>query len=259
MTAAVTPTTSTAAPRPGSRILAVVKLHLVDRWNYIIVPWLVTGAALVISILITIIINQATSGEAIQADGFSEGVQYSGAGQAVFWYLLVVAIQTINLSLPFALGLSATRREFLAGTGVLFLGISLVNSALYTLLSALEEGTTGWWAGTRMFTSLALHDVSLGGRFVFYTALHLFVLTFGAAMASVFFRWKAAGTTVTIIGLVFVLVGLAALVTVTDGWPSVGRWFLESGPVGVALWTLPATGIGALITWGLLRRATPKG
>ncbi len=259
MTAAAASLTTAQPARRPSRVLGVVRLHLVDGWNYVFVPWLVTGAALLISIVIAIIIARASGGSAVGADGFTEGVQFSGAGQAMFWYLGVIAIQTINLALPFALGLSVTRREFLLGTGAVFLGISLINSALYTVLGGLEELTGGWWVGTRMFTSLMLHEVDPLGRFVFFVCLHLVVFTFGAAMASVFFRWKAMGTTITIIALAFLLVGLAALVTFTDGWAGIGDWFAASGAVGIALWTLPLTALCSLATWALLSRATPKG
>ncbi len=258
MTAAAA-TLASARPVRRSRVLGVVRLHLVDGWNYLFVPWIVTGAALLISIVISIIIARATGGAAIGADGFTDGAQFSGAGQAMFWYLGVIAIQTINLALPFALGLSVTRREFLLGTGAIFLGISLINSALYTALGAVEELTGGWWVGTRMFTSLMLHDVDALGRFAFYVCLHLVVLTFGAAMASVFFRWRALGTTIAIIGLAFVLVGAAALLTFTDSWPVVGDWYMAAGTVGLGLWTLPVTAVCSLATWALLSRATPKG
>lgn len=257
---AITATHATAQPaRRPSRILGVVRLHLVDGWSYVFVPWLVTGAALIISIVISLIIARATDGAAVGPDGFTDGAQYSGAGQAMFWYLGVIAIQTINLALPFALGLSVTRREFLLGTGAIFVSISVINSALYTLLGGVEELTGGWWVGTRMFTSLTLHEVEPLGRFVFYVCLHLVVFTFGAAMASVFFRWKAMGTTISIIGLAFVIVGAAALLTFTDSWPVVGDWYLGTGTVGLALWTLPITALCSLATWALLSRATPKG
>ena len=86
-----------------NRIWNVVRMHLVNRWSYIALPWVIVGSAFAMTVAIWFIVI---------ASGAGAPTLYSGAAGAILIYELVLAVQAVNFTFPFALGFSATRREF---------------------------------------------------------------------------------------------------------------------------------------------------
>ncbi|PJJ61632.1 ABC transporter permease [Compostimonas suwonensis] len=241
-----------SAPGELTRVWNVVRLHLVNRWNYIGLPWIILGCAFTISLFVWIIIVGAAGANA------TEGTQYSGAVSSIFIYMLVVAVQSINLTFPFALGYSVTRRDFYLGTSLLFVLISAMNAAVLTVLSYLEDITGGWWVGGHMFTVVWVSDGPLLQRLFVFFALQLFFFFIGASIATVYMRWRITGMVVLWVALALVFVGLFALLVFTDSWSIVGDWFVAVGAVGAIAWSLVITVLAGLLGYFVLRGATPK-
>src|SRR5690606_24304786 len=120
-----------------------------------------------------------------------------------------------------------------------------------------ETVTNGWGVGGVMFTSIWFGESWPERMFVFFT-LFVFFFFFGAAIATVYVRWKATGVSAFFIALTFVLVGIAALITLTGNWPAVGNFFVVSGATGTIAWTYVVTALSAVLGYLFLRRATPK-
>src|SRR5690606_9981480 len=109
MTTTTTPTTE--ARRPGGelqRILNVTRLHLTNKFPMMVLPLLILGFIFLVNLVIWWLIFTAV-GDADAADA-SQGMQFSGASTFIFVYMMVVAVQAVNLTFPFALGYSVTRR-----------------------------------------------------------------------------------------------------------------------------------------------------
>jgi hypothetical protein len=136
---------ATAPPR-SNRIWRIVRLHLAAPSVFIGIPWTIVGMAFVVSVAIAVLIT-ANGGE-------PTGQRYSWAVLSPQWYLVVVGVQAIGMTFPFALGFGVTRRDFWLGTATLFTLLSLANAAAYTLLLQIERATGHWWTGTHMFDSL---------------------------------------------------------------------------------------------------------
>lgn len=247
--------------RPGgaSNILAVVRLHLVNRYSVLAVPWMIMGGIFVVNVAIWWIIFASVTNESDRADA-RDGIAYSGALFYIFVYMLVLGIQAVAFTFPFALGFSVTRRDFWLGSALTFVGLSAAYSAALTVLAAIEVATDGWGLGGTMFSSFYFGgaDASWIERFGLYFATYLFFYFVGAAIATIYQRWRNNGMLAVFGTLGLVLIAGIALVSFTSSWPAVGAWFDSNGPTGVIAWSLVPTVVAAITGYFILRRATPK-
>ncbi|GGC96918.1 hypothetical protein GCM10011512_24940 [Tersicoccus solisilvae] len=255
-------TTAPAHPAPfrspstsGSRIGSVVRLHFANPMTVVVIPAIVLGGIFLVNLAIWWIILRSVPAEA-QADA-REGLQWSGATFYLFVYMLIVAVQAMNATFAFAQGFGATRRDYYLGTSLVFVVLSLGWSVAFTVMGLLETATGGWGLGGRMFTAIYFTENPLSRLLIVFLAF-LFFFFIGAAIATVFVRWRGTGLTLFLVGAAVVLVGIAALVTLGDGWPAVGAWFAAAGPTGVALWSLVITLLAAVAGFLNLRRATTR-
>jgi hypothetical protein len=254
-------TTTINAPRASStpstagRLFAVARLQFTNPWTVLVLPWLILTAILLLNMgiwwLIVANTTLADRGDAMQ------GTEYSGAISYAFVYMMVVAVQAINGYFPFAMGLSVTRRTYYAGTALAFVALSVAFSVGLSIYALIEQATGGWWLGGRMFTAVYFGDNPLERFFIFFTILMFFFFV-GSAVASVYVRWRAVGMITFFASLAILIVGILALLTLTDSWGAVGAWFAATGLVGTFAWTLVPTALAALTGYLLLRRATPK-
>ena len=252
-------TTITTTVRPPAsalgRILNVVRLHLTNPWTTIILPWFILIAILLANIAIWWLILSNTPTANI-AD-VREGLGYSGASTYIFVYIMVVAVQAIAVTFPFALGYGVTRRDYYLGTALTFLGLSAMFSVGLTILSLIEEATDGWGLGGRMFTTFYYGDGWPQRMFIYFAAF-LFFFFVGMAAASIWVRWKSNGLVAFFLGLGVLVIGGAALLTVTESWGAFGSFFATAGFVGSFAWSLVISAIAAIGGFFVLRRATPK-
>ena len=218
-------------------------------------PWLVLGIIFVINWLIWWVIATA-SGTGDAASG-ADGLQGSGGASWILSYMGVVPTQTITLTSPPALGFGVTRREFWVGSSVTFVLLSMLYSAAMTALAAIEEATHGWWIGGRMFTAAYFGDSWYERLFIIFTLMLLFFFT-GAAIATIFVRWKGTGVVMFFAILGLVLVGLIALATFTESWTAVWATLGRLGYIGVLSWSYVITVASAIFGYLVLRRTTPR-
>jgi hypothetical protein len=243
----------------GNRILAVVRLHLVNRYSVFAVPVMVLAGILVVDLAIWSIIF-STQPEGSDRAATRDALTYVGAVFYIFIYMLVLGIQAIAFSFPFALGFSVTRRDFWLGSSLTFILLSAVYSAYLTLLAAIETATNGWGLGGSLFATVYFggFEAAWSTRFGLYFAAFLFSFFVGAVIATIYQRWRNNGMLVLFGTLGVLLVIGIALVSFTSSWPAVGAWFDSNGPTGVIAWSLVPTAVAAITGYFILRRATPK-
>jgi len=254
---AIAPSSALGTPRSAqtNRIWNVVRLHFTNTWVIIQTPAIILALIFAVNYAIWSVLDVSISmepGEAV------DGTQWSGAASFVFVYMSVVAAQAITVTFPFALGYSVTRREYYLGTSLLFVLVSAGYAVVMTILAAIEEATNGWGRGGHMFTAVYFgEEGGLARLFVFF-AMFLFFFFSGAAISTIYMRWRMYGMIAfwTVLGIA--LIGLVALVTYTRSWPVVGEWFATNGASGVAAWLLVPTVVSAVTGYLVLRRATPK-
>jgi hypothetical protein len=239
------------------RILAVTRLHFVNKFQIVGLPLIILGSIFVLNLAIWYIIIESTGGPTPQNLSHTH-LGYSGAVSYIFVYAMVIAVQAISRTFPFSLGFGVTRRDFYLGSVLAFVALSLGFAVVLTIMSVLEIATGGWGVGGRMFAPDYFTNSFWLLRFVMYLCAFLFVLFIGAAGATMFVRWRATGLTVFFVIIAVILVAAVAYFTLTHQWPAVGAWFTASGPIGVTLWTLVPAAIAGVVGFFVLRRATPR-
>lgn len=238
------------------RVLNVTRLHLTNRFPMLVLPWLILGIIFIANVAIWMLIRTAAGVDAM--NDASDGMQFSGASSFIFVYMMVVAVQAVNSTFPFALGYGVTRRDFYLGSSLMFVLLGIYYAAGLTLLNVVERATDGWGLGGRMFDVVYFSTENVATQFLQFLLVFLFFFFVGAATGSVYVRWKSLGMIVFFALLGFAVIGVVAVVTLTESWPAVGRWFVDNGPLGVAAWLLVPTALSALAGFFLLRRATPR-
>lgn len=236
------------------RIVNVAKLHVVNKGQIIVVPWMIMAFIFALMIAITGIVRMSLAPGDI-AD-VNDGFQFSGGTTFIFIYMLVVAVMAINKSFPFAQGLNVTRRDFYFGSALAFIGLSAVYAAALTLLGWIEQITQGWGMNVTLFAPVYFPADTLERLYLFFL-LFLFFFFVGAATASVYVRWALNGMLVFFASVITILVGAALLITLSNSWDAVGAWLSSSAVIALASWTLVPTALAAVAGYLLLRRATP--
>jgi hypothetical protein len=254
---AISPSSALDTPRAAqtNRIWNVVRLHMTNSWVIVQTPAIILALIFAVNYAIWAILDVSISmdsGEAV------DGTQWSGAATFIFVYMAVVAAQAITVTFPFALGYSVTRREYYLGTSLLFLLVSAGYAVVLAILATIEEATGGWGLGGHMFTAIYFGDEGGLQRLFVFFALFLFFFFTGAAISTIYMRWRMYGMIAFWAALGVLLIGLVALATYTGSWPEVGAWFATNKATGVAAWSLIPTAVAAVTGYVVLRRATPR-
>ena len=255
MTAVMEQTIVRAEPRSRfNEVWRVVRLHAVTPSVFFGIPWIIIGGAWLVMVLIGII----AGGAGADTEKMGEGMRYSWAVLSPQWYLVVVGVQAIGMTLSFALGFGATRRDFWLGTSIMFGIVSLLNAIAIATLVQLEKATDGWWLDVAMFDALWYGQD--GWLVDFYTtlALQLFVLFIGASVTTVYLRWRMRGMLTLALGAIALILGFVAVATFSKSWPAILEWFGGIGIVGVFTVVLGLALVCAIGGYLVIRRATPR-
>ena len=252
MTTSAVPASGTAPHR--NRVIAVTRLIFANRWTVLYMPTIILMSIFLLNIAIWLLVLGASDGH-VSKNAFS----YSGAIFYVFIYMMVLAIQAVSRTFPFALGFGVTRRNFALGAGLAFVILAVVFSVLMAILAMIEQATNGWGINAHFFAPNYYSTGGGLGQFAIYLFGLLFCLFLGAAASAVFVRWRAMGLTVFFILLAVVLVGGSALIVVAGWTRPVLDWFGTTGLIGSEAWSLVLTALFAVAGYLILRRATPKG
>lgn len=239
------------------RALAVTRLHFANTWTIFGMPTFILATIFAMTYAIWLAIYSAAATEADRAE-VREGISFSGGSFFIFIYMMVVAIQAVNLTFPLALGYGVTRKAFSLGTSVAFAILAVIYTTGLTLLSVIEQATDGWGIGGKFFAAIYFGGGAWYERAFVILALFLFFLFVGAATASVYVRWKATGMIVFFASLGALIIAALAVVILNNLWAEIGNWFQVTGATGVAAWSLVPTLLAALAGYAILRRATAK-
>ena len=242
-----------AVPSTPRRVWNVVRLHAANPWPSLYLPWIVLLAVFALAYSIWRMVEAVASGPI--ADG---AFAFNGGVSWILVYMLVAAVQAMNLTFRFALGMSVTRRDYYLGTAVYFVLLALMYGVGIASLGTLENATGGWGVGGGFFAIPGLVDGPWWQLAYVYVLAMLFFLFVGAAIATLYQRWKANGIIGFFLGLGILVVGAAWLVTAGHWWSNVGAFFVRSQAVGAATWSLVLTALAGVFGYLVLRRATPK-
>lgn len=234
------------------RIWNVTRLQFTNKWQTIGVPWLVMAVIFLFNVVIWWLVRTIP-----QPDDATNTV-YNGASFFLFVYMLVIAIQAMSRTFPFALGFSVTRRDYYLGTSLAFVIFSVGYGMAMTLLSYIELWSQGWGVGLTVFQTALFDVASLWQRLFVNVAGFIVFFFIGMVCGTVYVRWRANGLVTLGVTVALLVIGSIALATLTESWGRVGEWFVNSGVVGVTTWLMVFSVLFAIAGYFILRRATPQ-
>jgi hypothetical protein len=209
----------------------VARYHLIQRVNYLILPWALL--AFVFGLNMFIIAAIAPAGQDSRHD--------VGGLASVFVLMFVLGVQSVARSLPFGLALGLSRRSYYLGTTLLAVALSAAVAVVITVAQAVERGTGGWGVNLGFFRVPYILSgawyLTLLTSFVGLTLLFVYGMWFGL----VYRRWSLVGLLAFAAGQVTVLTVAALAVTSAHGWHAVGHFFTTLSAVGL-------TGVLAAVT-----------
>ena len=248
---------STAPPVPRltnrHRTIKVMRLHLVNRLTYVGIPWIITGVALVVSIVVALLIS-ATVPEAGRQDAL-QGMGYSWAVLSPLWYLAVVGVQAVSAVFPFAMGFSITRREYALGTLLTYVVIAAFNATGWAILTEIERAINESGVVFHHFTALWFGEAGAGTVWLSLFSLQVLLFAVTSAFAAVYARWRAMGMLVLWVAVALVVLGLMAFAVLTGMAPPVLDWLLGMPATSVCAALLLPSALAFALGWGALRRA----
>jgi hypothetical protein len=214
--------------------LNVARYHLVQRFNYLVLPW----AILVFVFGVDMAILALTpAGHSAQRD--------VGGLAAIFVIGFVLGIQSVARSLPFGLTLGLSRRSYYLGTVLLAIALAAVVGVVVTVGQAIERTSGGWGISMGFFRVPFILSgpwyLTWLTSFVVLSLLFVYGMWFGL----VYRRWSLVGLVAFVAAQVTVLLVGAVATTWTDAWRDVGHFFTTLSASGL-------TGILAALTVVLL-------
>jgi hypothetical protein len=200
----------------------VPRYHLVQRVNYVVLPWAVLAFAFAADVVILALIPAGHSSH-----------RYVGGLAAIFVMLFLLGLQTVARALPFGLALGLSRASYYLGT----VGLAVALSAVYSLIlaggQAIERATGGWGIKMGFFrVPYVLQGpwyLTWLTSFVALTLLFVYGMWFGL----VYRRWSLVGLVAFIAGQVCVVLAGAVVATTADAWPKVGHFFTALSAAGL--------------------------
>lgn len=224
-------------------LVNVVRYHLVDRINYVALPWGILAFSFLINLSIA---AQLPAGQG----------NYTGGLLTIYAFLLVCGALSMTRALPFGLMLGISRRSYYLGTALLIVALGVVYGLALTVLQAAERASGGWGVGLHFFRVAWI----MNGPWyqTWPTSFMLLVLFFAYGMwhGLVYRRWSLSGLVAFIAAQTLVALGVAIAVSLTHGWAAVWQFFTTiTAPTitGVLAALVMALGLGGLVT---IRRLT---
>ena len=230
-----------------NRTLNAVRMQLVNKDTWVWVPLLVLGGTVVVNLAIWVIITTSAG----------DATMFSGGAQAPLWYFFAVGIQSMALTFPFSQAMSLTRREFYLGTLLTAALASAALSLVFVLGGLFELATDGWGMNGYMFHLPWVWEPGPLGAALFFFVMTMLFFVVGFWFATLWKRFGALGLTVSITGVVLVLLGGLWLIGYTESWGPVFEWFAGIGPLGLTGWGAVLAVVLAVGSYGSLRRTVP--
>jgi hypothetical protein len=214
--------------------IKVARFHLVDRFSFTAMPWVV----LTIDFMVWLAIADAAGG------GGSVQIP-TGAVVAIYVFFFVVGILSIGRSMPFAFALGVSRRSYYAGTVLLAVSLAAVYGLALAVLQVIEQASGGWGVGLHFFRVVYI----LPGPWylTWLTSFVVLALMFvcGMWVGLIYRRWGMLGLVAFTVLLVTALVVGVVAITHVQAWPAIGQFFTTISAAGL-------TGLLAALAAGLV-------
>jgi hypothetical protein len=210
-----------------NRVLTAARLQLVHPAVILGIPWAVVASSFVINWGVWSLADLQ----------HQPGDDFTGGVLALYITVGVVFIQAVTQLLPFAMGVSLSRRTYWFGVALVGVASALWYGVALAVLDAIGKATDGWGVGLDFWAPGPLQVDNFFLQVVVSGAPMLAFVFSGIAIGVVFKRWGQNGLWALSIGLLLLLGGLSVLITGLGAWHSIGNWLgdrsLESLAIGL--------------------------
>jgi hypothetical protein len=223
----------------------VVRYHLVQRLNYLILPWAILAFVFGVDVVILALTPAGQSSH-----------RYVGGLASIFVIGFILGAQSVARSLPFGLALGLSRRSYYIGTALLAVALAAIVAVVATVGQAIERATDGWGLAMGFFRVPYILDgpwyLTWLTSFVALTLLFVYGMWFGL----VYRRWSLVGLAAFLAAQITVLLIGALAATWTHAWHEIGHFFTALSAAGL---TGPLAALTAVLLAGgftTMRRIT---
>jgi hypothetical protein len=226
-----------------NRLTGVMKMHFRDKWTWTYIPFLILISAFLVNLIVSALVA-------------ADKPNYSGGSTLIYVYMFVAGILTISQMFPFALALSVRRKDFFWGTAATGAVVSVVGALLLVLLSAVEEWTNGWGVRLHFFHLPYLNDSAAIEQFGTSFLLFMTLFFLGMTFSSIYRRFGRGGLFIFLLALFLLLTVLLYIMTYYRVWEPLFSWVVRHSAFELAVWTIPAMAVAALVSYLLQRKAS---
>ena len=205
-----------------NRYRDVVRYHLVQRFNYAILPWAVLAFVFLVDVAV---IEMTPAGHSAH--------RWVGGLASVFVIGFVLGIQSAHRSLPFALALGLSRRTYYLGTALLAVALAAIVGVIAVVGQEVERATGGWGINMGFFRVPYILNGPWYSTWLTSFVVLTFLYVYGMWVGLVYRRWNLIGTVAFVAAQVTVLVIAAIVVTGSHAWHRVGHFFTTVGAGGL--------------------------
>lgn len=237
----------------------VARFHLVVWWAPLLMPWAILACSFVVNLVI-FALSPDGHHQVMTSHGLvsvpDPGHGYTGGVASIYVMFLVIGVNIIGRSFPFALSLGVSRRSYYAGSAALGLALAAADGVALAALQAVERATDGWGVQMHFFeVPYVLAGPWYQTWLTSFAGLAL-LFAYGMWFGIVYRRWSLAGTVAFAAAQFAVVLAVILLVAWADAWSGVGHLF--TGLTVGGLTALLAALALALLTGGraTIRRAT---
>lgn len=225
-------------------IVNVTRYHLIDRVNYVALPWCILALAFVADIAILLAATTSATPHPV------------GGVASIFIFVFAVGLLSATRSMPFGLALGVSRRSYYLGTVLLAVILAVANGLALTVLQAVERHTDGWGINMRFFQVPYILSGAWYLTWLTSSVVLALMFVYGIWVGLVFQRWSLIGLGVFVGVQVIALTAGALVLTWAHAWHSVGQFFTTLSAAGLT-GVLAALAIGlAAGALAMIRRAT---
>ncbi len=197
-----------------STYLNVARYHLVQRVNYLVLPWAILAFVFAADVAILEMIPSGNSAH-----------RYVGGLGSIFFLAFVLGVQSVARSLPFGLALGVSRRSYYLGTAMLAVALAAAVGVVTAVGQAVERSTGGWGIAMEFFRVPYILNgpwyLTWLTSFVALTLLFVYGMWFGL----VYRRWSLVGLAAFVAAQITVLLIGALAVTWSHAWHDIGHFF----------------------------------
>ncbi|MGD0557564.1 MAG: hypothetical protein ABSA93_21615 [Streptosporangiaceae bacterium] len=229
-------------------LINVARYHLVNRVNYLAIPWLWLGFAFVADLVIFAMIPVShhlvpTAHGIVQVQNTSG--RYAGGLAAIVLIFLVLGVQSVSKSLPFALALGVSRRTYYTGTALLAVTLAVGYGLVLTAAQAIERATNGWGLSTHIFRVPYILNGPWYLTWLTTSVVLALLFVYGMWIGIIYKRWNLIGVLTFVAAEVIVLLVPALLISWSHSWAGIGHFFTALSAAGL-------TGVLAALAAALL-------